>query len=36
MGELVMVLLLGAGMTAGVVVVCSMLSRWLRRRRDDP
>ncbi len=36
MSELLMVLLLGAGLTAGVVVVCTLLSRWLRRRRDEP
>jgi hypothetical protein len=36
MSEMLMVLPLGAGLTAGVVVVCTLLSRWLRRRRDEP
>jgi hypothetical protein len=36
MSDLWPALLLGVGIAVAVVVVCTMLSRWLRRRRDGP
>jgi hypothetical protein len=36
MEDLWTVLLLGAGTTAGVVILCTMLSRRLRGRRPGP